>query len=90
MRSGKFLAGDHALRRIRDLMRAGSAELVGELEAAANLKHRDDVGDGEAFSEPKPGRCNVHCSPRVIRGIGLIRASLGKRSGESKRVLPAG
>jgi hypothetical protein len=43
------LAGDHAPRRERDLVRTGRAKLVGNLEAAANLEHRDDVADRDTM-----------------------------------------
>ena len=89
MELSDLLAGDHALRRERDLMCTGRAKLVGNLEAAADLEHRDDVADRNAISQPEPGRSNVHCALRVIDGIGLIRAPFGERSGQLYGILSA-
>src|SRR5579863_2446595 len=90
LKSGDLLAGDHALRRERNLMRTGRAKLVGNLKAATNLKHPDNVRDRKPIPEPQPSRCNVYSSLRVVHGIGLVRASFGQRSSELKRVLSVG
>src|SRR6266700_3643672 len=66
--SGDLLAGDHALRRERDLVCTGRANFVGNVKAAADLEHRDDVAHWNAISQPEPGRSNVHSALRVIDG----------------------
>ena len=78
LNSGDLLAGDHALGRERDLLRTGRAKRIWNLEAPANLKHRDYVGHGNAFKQPQPGGCNINCSLRVVEGIGFVRTPFGQ------------
>jgi hypothetical protein len=59
VKSGSLSTGDHALRSVRDLMRARRAKRKGHLKAAAGFEHGDHVVDPYAFDKPKPGRCDI-------------------------------
>ena len=88
--SSNLSPGNHPLRRQRNLPRTSGAKCGGNLEAAADFKHRDNVLYRNAFDEPKSGRCDIHGSLRVVERIRLIGAARSQLSRELRGVLSMG
>ena len=88
--SRSLSAGNHALRRQRNLPRTSGAKCSGNLEAAADFEHRDNVIYRNAFDEPEPGRCDINGSLCVVQRIGFIGAARSKLARELRRRLSTG
>src|SRR5438477_12358191 len=82
--------GNHPLRRQRNLPRTSAAKCSGNLEAAADFEHRDNVIYRNTFDEPEPGRCDIHGSLCVVLRIRFIGAARGKFARELRGVLSTG
>ena len=88
--SSNLSPGNHPLRRLRNLPRTSAAKCSGNLEAAADFEHRDNVIYRNTFDEPEPGRCDIHRSLCVVQRIRFIGAARGKLSRELRGVLSTG
>ncbi|MGC1650443.1 MAG: hypothetical protein WA741_31860 [Candidatus Sulfotelmatobacter sp.] len=62
----------------------------GNLEAAADYKHRDNVVYRSALDEPRSGRCEIHGPLCVVERIRLIDAARSQLSRELCSVFPCG
>ncbi len=88
--SGNLSAGNHPLRRLRNLPRTSGAKCSGNLEAAADFEHRDNVIYRNAFDEPEPGRCDIDGSLSVVQRIRLIGAARSQLARELHGVFATG
>ena len=73
--SGRLLTGNHALCSGRYLPRTSGAKCGGNLKAATDFKHGDDVVDGNAIGQPKAGRGDIDGALGVVEWIGFVGAT---------------
>jgi len=57
--SGRPSTGNHALSSGRNLLCTSGAKCGGNLKAAADFKHGDDVVDGNAIGKPEASRGDI-------------------------------
>ena len=79
MHSGDLLPGNHALRRERNLMRAGGAKLLGISKRRRTSSIVTTSSYRNAFQQPEPGRSDVDCSLGIVERIRLIGTPFRQR-----------
>jgi hypothetical protein len=72
--SGRLATGNHALCCGRNLPRTSGAKCGGNLEAAANFEHGDNVVDGDAIGQSEASRSNIDGTHCVVERVALIGA----------------
>jgi hypothetical protein len=70
--SSRLLTGKHALSRGRNLPRTSPSYGSGNLEAAADFKHGDDIVDMNAIGQQKACRGYIDGALGVVDRIGFI------------------
>jgi len=74
--SSRLSTGNHAVCGGRDLPRTSRAKCGGNLKAATDFKHGDDVVDGDALAKPKACRGYIDGALGVVQRLCRFRHSL--------------